>query len=107
MSTFREDFGATIRQIRKSKNLKQDKVAEKSGLTTSYISDIERGVANPKLDTIEALAMGLGVSAQELFNFTARTATPKEIRERIAEALSSYDDKALEAIYQKLLNIVS
>ena len=107
MNIFRKNFGATFRRIRKSKNLHQEEVAERAGLSISYISDVERGVANPKLDTIEALAKGVDVGAQELFNFTARMLTPDDVRQRIADSLASYDDKTIEAIYQKILNIVS
>ncbi len=107
MSTFRQDFGTTLRQIRKSKNLNQDAVAERAGLSTSYISDVERGLANPKLDTIEALAKGVDVSAKELFNFPARTVTPQDIRKRIIESLDGYSDESIEELYHKILNVVS
>ena len=107
MDIFRKNFGATFRRIRKSKNLTQDEVAERAGLSISYISDVERGVANPKLDTIEALAKGVDVGVQELFNLAARMVTPDDVRQRIADSLATYDDKTIEAIYQRILNIVS
>lgn len=106
MSAFRQDFGTTFRQIRKSKKLSQSEVAERAGLSISYISDVERGVANPKLDTIEALAKAIDVSAGELFNFNARTVGPQQIRERIAASINTCDDATIEKIYQKLINII-
>jgi len=106
MNTFRKNFGAALRQIRKRKNLNQDVVAERAGLSVP-ISDIERGVANPKLDTIAALAKGVDVDVQELFNFATRTLTPDEVRQRIADSLATYDDKTIETIYYKILNIVA
>lgn len=105
MSTFRQNFGATFRAIRKSKKLNQDMVAEKSGLSVSYISDVERGAANPKLDTIDALAKGVGVTAADLFCFDARVITPKEAKGRILESVLNADEHSIMLFYQTLLNI--
>ena len=58
-------FGATIRRLRLEKDLTQRKLAERSGLDTSYISGIERGVRNPSLKSLESVAMGLGCSISE------------------------------------------
>jgi transcriptional regulator with XRE-family HTH domain len=42
-------------------------VAERSGLSTAYISRIESGSANPTLHTIAQLAAGLGCELADLF----------------------------------------
>jgi transcriptional regulator with XRE-family HTH domain len=42
-------------------------VAQRSGLSTAYISQIESGSANPTLHTLAQLAAGLGCSLPELF----------------------------------------
>lgn len=107
MTTFRQKFGCTFRQIRKSKNLNQEDVAEKAGLSTPYISDVERGVANPKLDTIEALAKGLGVNVIELFEFDNRSLAASEIKKLFYAFLAETDDAHIERIYQNLLNVFS
>ena len=41
-------------------------LANRSGLSHSYISEIEHGKANPSLKTIESLAKGLGVNANAI-----------------------------------------
>lgn len=104
MNNIRNKFGINFRQIRRSKNLNQDHVAERAGLSDSYISGVERGVANPKLDTIAALADGVGVSPMELFNFHPRNFTASEIKAKLLEAIVLLDDETLELAYQKLLN---
>lgn len=60
-------FGATIRKLRAKKNLSQRALAERSGLDTSYISGIERGVRNASLKSLEKIAKGLGCSIAETF----------------------------------------
>ena len=58
-------FGNSIRKLRAKKKLSQRALAERSGLDTSYLSGIERGVRNPSLKSLETLAKGLGCSISE------------------------------------------
>ena len=60
-------FGNTIRALRAKKNLSQKELAERSGLDTSYISGIERGVRNASLKSLEKVAMGRGCPIAETF----------------------------------------
>jgi transcriptional regulator with XRE-family HTH domain len=49
----------------------QEELAEKSGISRSYISKLERGyVTNPSVDVIFSLADALGVSVQYLLGLT-------------------------------------
>ena len=58
-------FGNSIRKLRLKKGLSQRALAERSGLDTSYISGIERGVRNPSLKSLESVAKGLGCSISD------------------------------------------
>ena len=51
-----------LRAMRLQKKLSQESLAQKAGLSVSYISMLERGQRSPPLDTLEALAKALGVS---------------------------------------------
>ena len=106
MRTFRQDFGAVFRTIRKSKGLNQDEVAERAGLSTSYISAVERGVANPKLDTVESLAKGIGVDPQVLFRFSATSDNFTDVKKRLISALEQCDNESFEILYKKIINII-
>ena len=55
-----------LREVRKSKNLTLKNLASQTGLSVSYLSDIERGRATPSLKTVETLANALTISVQEL-----------------------------------------
>ena len=54
------DLGKRLKKVRLEKGYTQEILAEKISTTTSYISDIERGVKTPSLNTfiviINALA---------------------------------------------------
>jgi len=47
----------------------QEDLVEKTGFDIKQIGRIERGVSNPSISTIEAIATALGVEIKELFDF--------------------------------------
>lgn len=56
-----------LKALRKSRNLSQIELAEKSGVSQGMISRMERGTANPTLDVIEAVAGALCVPPPLIF----------------------------------------
>jgi transcriptional regulator with XRE-family HTH domain len=64
-----ELFGQRVRELRSEKRpaMTQEQLAHAAGLTTSAVSNIERGQKAPNLTTVLKLAYGLKVNAGELF----------------------------------------
>ena len=69
MQTAKELLGMRIREVRKARQLSQEKLAEKVGVDPKQISRIEGGKSAPSLDTLEAIAKHLQVEIRELFDF--------------------------------------
>ena len=65
--TLRRLFGQRVRELRLANGASQEAFADKCGFARSYMSRVERGLANPSLDAVEALADGLGVPVTDLF----------------------------------------
>lgn len=63
----RQKFGERVRQLRLASEISQEAFADKCGYARSYMSRIERGLANPSLDAVEVLAVALRVEVKELF----------------------------------------
>lgn len=61
-------FGTRIKELRKEKDLTQEKLADKSSLHYTYLGAVERGQKNISLKNIEKVAKGLGVSLSEFFS---------------------------------------
>ena len=59
-------LGLNVRKQRESREFTQEKLAEKSGLDPTYISDIERGRRNPGIKNVAKLAKALGLTTAEL-----------------------------------------
>jgi len=68
MVNIQKKFGDKLREIRKEKDLSQEKLAFKCGLHRTYISDIERGSRNVSLKNIEKIAKALGISPKSLLD---------------------------------------
>ena len=61
------DLGKTIKDIRLEKGLSIKNLAEGVGVSSSLLSQIERGLANPSLNTLRAIATELDVPMFSLF----------------------------------------
>lgn len=59
----RSVLGAQVRDLRRSRGLTQEGLAEELGVTPRYLAGIERGERNLTLDSVDALAEQLGVDA--------------------------------------------
>lgn len=64
--SLRKTLGANVRTERKRRALIQESLAEHLGITPRYLAAIERGERNLTLDSIEALAVQLGVDPHSL-----------------------------------------
>ena len=69
-------FGRKIRAIREALNISREQAAEKSGITTSYLGEVERGEKWPSLEIICAIATALSVSPPIFFEFEAQETDP-------------------------------
>jgi XRE family transcriptional regulator, regulator of sulfur utilization len=59
-------LGDALRSFRKARDLTQEALGDRSGLTTNYVGDTERGERNVSVRALWQLADGLGVRAWEL-----------------------------------------
>lgn len=56
-----------IRDIREDLGWTQEDLADRAGLPRQHLSDIERGVMRPRIDTAQKIAVALGVTVDEIF----------------------------------------
>lgn len=56
-----------LKQLRKLHGLKLREVSQKTGLSLSYVSDLERGRQNPSLETCKKLSEVYKISLSKLF----------------------------------------
>ncbi|NJM96342.1 MAG: helix-turn-helix transcriptional regulator [Phormidesmis sp. RL_2_1] len=62
----RKVFAKRLRQLRQSKELSQEALADLAGLHRTYIGSVERGERNISIDNMEVLAKALKVDITDL-----------------------------------------
>ncbi len=70
-------YNRALKLVRQYHRLSQVEVAEKLGLSKSFISELEReGGKKPSLDVLERYADAFGIKLSSLMMFAEQTATP-------------------------------
>lgn len=62
-----KELGKRVRKLRKELNLTQEQLAEKLGISVSFLGHIERGTRIASIDTLEKLWFALDTDANYLF----------------------------------------
>jgi transcriptional regulator with XRE-family HTH domain len=62
-------FGRKLKTIRNERQLSQEELGFKAGISTSQIARIETGKLNTTISTVTSLAYALDVSPGEFFQF--------------------------------------
>lgn len=108
MAKFIVPLGRRIQQIRKAAKLTQEGLAETTGLSVEFISRMERGVAQPSLDTFDKIAKALNVSYKDLMDFKGpvlfkdkklAAKQKKDYIDSITSALKEMEAHELKVVY--------
>ena len=67
-----------LRLLRIAQDISAKEVAEKMGVRSSYVTDVERGDRTPSLKTLDKYCCALGISAEILFKLR-----DEQIREKL------------------------
>jgi transcriptional regulator with XRE-family HTH domain len=67
-SSLRQRFADNICELRKSRGLTQEELAEEAGLHRTYVGSVERGERNVTIDSMYRLAGALDVSVWSLLH---------------------------------------
>jgi len=62
-----QEIGRRIKEIRKQKKIPQEKLAEMIGISPNYMSALERGAYNIKLELLVQIIDCLDITADDLF----------------------------------------
>jgi CheY-like chemotaxis protein len=79
-------LGNAIKRSRSALGISQEELAARAGLHRTYVSDVERGVRNPSLESVQKLAGALEVSLPMLFERAGH------VRSRLVELLLVEDN---------------
>ncbi|DAA88421.1 TPA: hypothetical protein CPT87_05025 [Candidatus Gastranaerophilales bacterium HUM_5] len=99
MKSLKQKLGARIQEIRKSKNLTQEVLAEKIDMDKPNLSNIECGKRFMTAETLEKLANALEVEEKELFDF-GHIKNRKELIKILNILINNASDSELMYLYK-------
>jgi|SRR5688500_901539 len=108
----RTRLGANVRQLRVRRRLTQEALGERAGLSFKFIGEIERGLGNPSVESLAAIAGALGTDVADLFAAGTRGskaydasrrhfAVVRDAQEKLASALKDWQAAALGRLPRK------
>jgi len=74
----RKEIVRLLRKEREQRKLSNYAVCQRSGVSESMLSLVERGLRNPTLETVLRIADGIGVSLPRLIEKATRTVSKKD-----------------------------
>lgn len=94
-------LGKRIKELRKSKNIKQVTLADMIDIEPTNLSKIEKGVHLPKEETINKILLALNTDVSNLFYFE-HIQTKEELIDNINSILKDSTTKDLQFFYRTL-----
>ena len=112
MSQAQDALGASIRRARKRRGLTMQQVAEASGLSISFLSQVERDLVSPSVNSLQKISRALGIQIGGFFEGQGQggrvvraTERPRLIYPDRAEEeylLTPVKSKKLQVLYYRL-----
>ena len=90
-------LGKKIKEVRKAKNITQEKLSEAIGMEPASLSNIENGKFYPTADNLEKILKTLELKPSELFDFEYLQCSDELLNEMVEEL--SKNDKLLKVMY--------
>lgn len=96
------NFGTKLEYIRNQRKISVYKISKTTGLSNSYIRDLEKGKRNPSLDTLYRLSVPLGISVSELLNENEELSYLSAEEKDIIENIRLLSDEKKDALLHML-----
>ena len=91
-------LGKRIKELRKSRNITQDQLAEQVGICTPNVSYFETGKYTPSIETLSKIAKALNYEIYEFYYFNFHKSI-QNIHNELFEVLKT-DEKTTRLLYK-------
>ncbi len=72
LTLLKESLSQNIKRLRKERGISQEKLALKAEIDRSYMSELERCIANPSIEALLRISNALEVSPSELLQLSKK-----------------------------------
>lgn len=97
-------FGKRLKELRKSKNLTQEKLAEMVGFEPNHLTKIEGGKHFPQPEKLELLARVFDIQIKDLFDYEHKI-SKQSLKQKISDWLNEANQAEIEYIYKTINNL--
>lgn len=99
------NLGKRIKTIRKQNKITLQQISESTGLSQPFISEIEREIKSPSIETLSKICSALGITLGELFSLGEDiTPLPPHLKELVENA-RDFTPEQIESLTQFLKNL--
>ncbi|PKM79858.1 MAG: XRE family transcriptional regulator [Firmicutes bacterium HGW-Firmicutes-14] len=92
-------LGERIRNERLSLEITQEVLAEKAGISVSFLGQVERGERKPSLETVVNIANSLGVTVDFLLADSYRV-VPKNLLDELTYLIRETSEKDIKTVIE-------
>ena len=93
--TDEKSFGGKMRQLRQTKKISLEHLAEETGFSERYLAAIEEGTANPSVSAVIQIAKALAVESGSFLSSEKDEASEKKRKESFFKRTQNYSYKTL------------
>lgn len=100
------NLGERLKYFREAKDLSVYKLSQKTNVSQGHISDLENGVNQPTIETLNRLLTPLGITLSEFFNEDGEISVLSEKEKELVSIYRTMPDDRAEVYVQlgKFLN---
>jgi len=100
-------LGKVIRHVRKARQMTQEALAFESGVNRTYLSQIERGLQNPTVETLFKLTRALKVPAADVIQAVERDVDSNQGDDRAMPAVPELPHEFIDTLERELRGFIS
>lgn len=95
----KQEIGEKIRRFREKENITQNALANRAGVSPTYIYQLEQGLKSPTVEYLGYICAGLNISLAEFF---AEEQPEKNVAGRTTDALNEKQKRLLDEFLSSL-----
>lgn len=99
-----QEIGRRIKELRKQRKIPQERLAEMIGISPNYLSALERGAYNIKLDLLVQIIDCLDITADDLFRDVIKNGYLNHAS-RISDEIATLPEEEQRRIFE-VLNVL-
>lgn len=99
-------LGLRIKELRRKRNLTQEELGESSDMNSKHLSEVERGIVNISVQSLNKIAESLGVSLLVLLDIEHQK-SQQELAQDIAKIVEEASHDQTKLIHRIVTDIVS